>query len=66
NHEKVYKIANDFQRVSAASNLGVPLCEASANSKIVQDLKELARYLGKVVFDGRKRNLLSRFRDFFS
>jgi len=66
NHEKVYKIANDFQLVSNSSNMGVPLCETSANSKIAHDLKELARYLGKVVFDGRKRNLLSRLRAFFS
>jgi Flp pilus assembly CpaE family ATPase len=66
NHDNVYKIANDFKRVSAALNLGVPLCEASENSKIAHDLKELARYLGKVIFDGRKRNLLRRFRDYFS
>jgi len=61
NHDKVYKVANDFQRVSGASNLGVPLCEASANSKIAHDLKELARYLGKVVFDGRKKKYAQSF-----
>ena len=38
------------------------LCESSPNSKIAHDLKELAKNLGKVEFEGGKRNLFSRFR----
>jgi hypothetical protein len=64
NHDKVYKIANDFQR-KVALQIWVFCYEASENSKIAHDLKELTRYLGKVVFDGRKRNLFSRFKSFF-
>lgn len=66
NHDKVYMIANDFERVSKASNLGIPLCESSANSKIAHDLKELAKNLGKVEFVGERKNLLNRFISFFS
>ncbi|MDD2659474.1 MAG: AAA family ATPase [Methylococcales bacterium] len=66
NHDHVYTVANDFERVASASNLGVPLCESSPNSKIAHDLKELARILGKVEFDVGKKNLFSRFKSFFS
>jgi pilus assembly protein CpaE len=62
NHDRIYVIANDFAQVANASNLGVPLCESSPNSKIAHDLKELAKNLGKVEFEGGKRNLFSRFR----
>ena len=60
NHGMVYIIANDFVRVTSASNLGVPLCESSANSKIVRDLRNLAKTLGKVEFDVARKNLLGR------
>ena len=66
NHDKVYMIANDFERVANASNLGVPLYESSTNSKIAHDLKELAKILGKVEFEGERKHLLSRFRTFLS
>lgn len=66
NHDKVYIIANDFERVANASNLGVPLYESSTNSKIAHDLKELAKILGKVEFEGERKHLLSRFRTFLS
>jgi len=59
-------IANDYERVASASNLGVPLCESSANSKIAHDLKTLAKKLGNVEFEAGRRNLLSRFRTFLS
>lgn len=63
NHDKVYRIANDYEGVASASNLGVPLCESSPNSKIAHDLKELAKNLGKVEFEGeRKKSLFSRFK----
>ncbi len=60
NHGMVYIIANDFVRVTSASNLGVPLCESSANSKIARDLRNLAKTLGKVEFDVARKNLLGR------
>lgn len=66
NHDNVYVIANDYERVASASNLGVPLCESSANSKIAHDLKTLAKKLGNVEFEAGRRNLLSRFRTFLS
>ncbi len=66
NHDKVYTIANDYERVASASNLGVPLCESSSNSKIAHDLKSLAKNLGNVELEAERRNLLSRFRTFLS
>lgn len=66
NHDNVYMIANDFELVANASNLGVPLCESSASSKIAHDLKELARNLGKVEFEGERKSLFGRFRSFLS
>lgn len=61
NHNKVYTIANDFERVASASNLGIPLCESSPNSKIAQDIKELAKNLGKVEFQEKRKSLFNRF-----
>lgn len=62
NHDKVYLIANDFERVANASNLGIPLYESSANSKIARDLKELARSLGGVEFYERRKDWFTRFK----
>lgn len=64
NHNKVYTITNDFERVVSCSNLGVPLCEYSAKSKIAQDLKELAKNLGKVEFEVLKKKWFSSFNIF--
>jgi pilus assembly protein CpaE len=65
-HDMVYIIANDFERVTSATNLGVPLCESSANSKIALDLRNLAKNLGKIEFDGERKSLLGRLITFFS
>jgi len=64
NHDNVYRITNDFERVASASNLGVPLCESAANSKIAHDLKDLAKNMGGIKFNDGNKNLLSRFRSF--
>jgi pilus assembly protein CpaE len=61
-HDKVYMIANDFERVANASNLGVPLYESSVNSKIARDLKELAKNLGEVEFNERRKDWFTRFK----
>jgi len=66
NHDKVYIVANDFERVANASNLGIPLCESSAHSKIARDLKGLAKQLGKVEFEDERKPLFRRFRTFLS
>lgn len=66
NHDKVYIIANDFERVASASNLGVPLCESAANSKIAHDLKYLAKNMGGIKFNEGNRNLFGRFRALLS
>ena len=65
NHDKVYRIANDYEGVASASNLGVPLCESSANSIVAFDLRELAKNLGKVEFESRRKNLFSRLKSFY-
>ena len=64
NHNKVYTITNDFELVVSCSNLGVPLCEYSAKSKIAQDLKELAKNLGQVEFEVSKKKWFSSFNIF--
>lgn len=66
NHDKIFVIANDFGRVANALNLGVPLCESAADSKIALDLKALAKHLGKVEFESEKKQLFARFRAFLS
>jgi pilus assembly protein CpaE len=65
-HDKVYMVANDFERVANASNLGVPLCESSTNSKIAHDLKRLAGSLGKVEFERKNKNVFDRVKTFLS
>jgi pilus assembly protein CpaE len=62
NHEKVFMIANDFERVANASNLGIPLYESSVNSKIARDLKGLAKNLGEIEFNERRKDWLTRFK----
>lgn len=64
NHDRILTISSDFKRVDKASNLGVPLCESSADSKIAYDLKDLAINLGKVEIEGRQRNWLTRIATF--
>jgi len=64
-HDKVYMIANNYELVSGSTNLGVPLCEASANSKIALDLQELSKNLGKVEFESRRKNLFSRIKSLY-
>jgi len=66
NHDKVYKITNDFERVASASNLGVPLCESAANSKIAHDLKDLAKNIGGINFNEANKSLLKRVSSFLS
>ena len=66
NHDKVYRVANDYERVAGASNLGVPLCESSPNSKIAHDLEELAKILGRVEFEGGRKNLFARLKSLLS
>ncbi len=66
NHDKVYKITNDFERVASASNLGVPLCESAANSKIAHDLKELAKNIGGINFNEANKGLFNRVKAFLS
>jgi pilus assembly protein CpaE len=60
-HSQVYTIANDYDRVASASNLGVPLCESSPQSEIAHDLKELAKNLGKVEFEAVKKKPFNVF-----
>ncbi len=57
NHEKVYTITSDYERVENASNLGVPLCESSVNSTVTNDLKKLAKDLGGVEFKETEKSI---------
>jgi len=66
NHDKVYKITNDFERVASASNLGVPLCESAANSKIAHDLKDLAKNIVGINFKEPNKSLLKHVRALLS
>jgi pilus assembly protein CpaE len=60
NHDQVYTVTNDYERVASASNLGVPLCESSTDSKIALDIKELAKKLGKVVYEEPQKSWFRR------
>lgn len=64
NHDKVFTIANDFERAASTSNLGEPLCQKSPNSKIANDLKNLAMYLGDVEVNN-KAGILGQFKSLF-
>lgn len=65
NHDKVFTIANDFERAASTSNLGEPLCHKSPNSKIANDLKKLAMYLGDVEETNNKASVLHQFKSLF-
>ena len=59
NHDRVYTVTSDFELVERSTNLGVPLCETSADSQIAKDLRVLARNLGHVEFKEKKKGFLS-------
>ena len=59
NHNNVYTIVNDFERVESAANVGVPLCETSENSTIAHDLRVLAKVVGQVEFEAKKEGFFS-------
>ncbi|MEI6542248.1 MAG: AAA family ATPase [Methylococcales bacterium] len=61
NHDKIYTIASDYERVENASNLGVPLCDSSGNSKIAKDLKKLAQVLEGDDFKKSKKSIFRFF-----
>lgn len=65
-HDKVYIIANDYERAEGSSNLGVPLYKSSADSQTAHDLKELAKNLGGIEFESGTKNLFGRLRSFLS
>jgi pilus assembly protein CpaE len=65
NHDKVFTVANDFERAASTSNLGEPLCQTSPNSKIANDLKKLAMYLGDVEVNTRG-GILDQFKSLFA
>lgn len=66
NHDMVYTIANDYERVASASNMGVPLYESAPDSQIAYDLKELAKNIGKVEFEDVRRSWFSRLKSSFT
>lgn len=66
NHDQVYIIGSDYERASSSSNLGVPLCESSVNTRIATEIKALAKKLGKVEFNKEGDGLLNRFKSIFS
>lgn len=65
NHNQVYVIANDHEHVVNSSNIGVPLCEASANFKITEDISDLAKILGQVELNKEDDNLFGRIKSYF-
>ena len=59
NHDNVFTIVNDFDRVESAANVGVPLCETSENSEIAHDLRILAKVVGQIEFEPKKKSFFS-------
>ncbi len=59
NHDNVFTIVNDFDRVESAANVGVPLCETSENSEIARDLRILAKVVGQIEFEPKKKGFFS-------
>ncbi len=55
NHDNVFTVANDFDLVASTSDLGIPLCEHSRNSRIAKDLKAIAYALGNIQEAKRKK-----------
>lgn len=48
NHNNIFTITNDFKKVTTASDLGVPLSHSAPRSKITNDLRSIAHYLGDI------------------
>jgi pilus assembly protein CpaE len=65
NHQNVFTITNDFEKVSSASNLGEPFCKTSPNSKIAEDLKRLAMFLGEEHETPKKNSIVNRLKGLF-
>jgi pilus assembly protein CpaE len=65
NHQNVFTITNDFEKVSSASNLGEPFCKTSPNSKIAEDLKKLASFLGEEQGTLKSNSFISRLKGLF-
>ncbi len=61
NHDGIYTVANDFERVAKASDVGVPLCQSFPHAKISKDLKLLAKNLSGINFYETKKNLFNLY-----
>lgn len=60
NHDNVFTLDNDYDRVASAINLGEPLNHRSPKSKIAEDLNELAMYLGDIQIKEQKKGIFGR------
>ncbi len=61
NHDGIYKVANDYERVAKASDFGVPLCLSFPQAKIAKDLRLLATGVSGVDFNESKKSLSNLF-----
>ena len=59
NHNNVYTIVNDFERVENSLNLGIPLCESGEDFSIIHDLRTLASVVGQIDFVSKKKHFFS-------
>ena len=59
NHNNVYTIASDLEKVESALNLGLPISESGEDSKIVHDLTALASVVGQINFAPKKKRFFS-------
>ena len=65
NHSNVFTIANDYERVSSACNLGEPVCKTSPNAKISEDIRKLALFLGDEEENKKANSLTDRLKGLF-
>ena len=61
NHDGIYTIASDSERVEKSTDVGIPLCLSYPDTKISKDLRLLAAGLSGVDFKEKNNNLFNLF-----
>ena len=61
NHDGIYTIASDSERVEKSTVVGIPLCLSHPDTKISKDLRLLAAGLSGVDFKEKNNNLFNLF-----
>ncbi len=66
NHKNIFTITNDFKKVTSASDLGVPLSHSAPRSRITNDLRSIAHYLGDIEIKNQETGYLKLVKGIFS